>query len=69
MRLNRVALVVGAILAPFAASGLVVVAAGWIEAITGNPFDAYHVANLASIVAIGVAVAAGCAVFALWDKA
>lgn len=67
LRLNRIALVVGAVLAPFAASGLVVVLAGWIEAITGHTFVVHHVSTLATLVAIGAAIAAAIAVIEWWE--
>lgn len=68
LRLNRIALVIAALLAPFAGSGLVIVVAEWIEAITGYDFADKPVAVLSVLVSIGAAIAAFCAVIALWDE-
>lgn len=74
LRLNRIALVIAALLSPFAASGLVIVVAEWIEAITGYDFADKPVAVLSAVavlsvlVSIGAAIAAFCAVLALWDE-
>lgn len=68
LRLNRIALIFGALLAPFAGSGLVILVAGWIETIAGYDFADKSVAVLSVLVSIGAAIAAFITIPAMWDE-